>query len=163
MPPDFPATVNAVIPTPEYLPAGYELWRIYKTPAAGSRTGKSYVEVQYRDPGCWDRKMNCSLQVFISPMAGRPFLGTTGSAPESLSLRIGGRTVRAQYFADTGIEWPEGGTTFLKGRVLLEHGNYNALVFPLDDFMIGIRADSQARLSRAELIKFAESMTYKAR
>jgi hypothetical protein len=164
MPPDFPAAVNAVIPTPQYLPAGYELWRIYKIPAAGSRTGKAYVEIQYRDAGCWERKMNCSLQVFISPRTGRPISGPTGSAPESLSLRIRNRTVQAQYFKSVGTDlqpW----TNPLPGEkgARQEASNYNALVFRLDAFIIGIRADSQARLSRAELIKVAESLKYKAR
>lgn len=163
MPPDFPATVNAVIPTPKYLPARYELWRIYEIPAAGSRTGKSYVEVEYRDPGCWDRKMNCSLQVFVSPRMDRLFSGTMGSVPEALSLHIGRRTVQARYFADTETEWPQGGTPFLMDEALREHSNYNALIFPLDNFMIGIRADSQAQLSRDLLIKVAGSLTYKAR
>jgi hypothetical protein len=163
MPPDFPAAVNAVIPTPQYLPAGYELWRIYKVPAAGSRTGKAYVEIQYRDAGCWERKMNCSLQVFVSSRTDRPFSGPTGSPSESLSLRIGRRTVQAQYFADSGIDWPQGNMMFLEGEALPQHGNYNALVFPLRDFMIGIRAASEARLSRAELIKVAESLATKAR
>jgi hypothetical protein len=164
MPPDFPATVNEVIPTPQYLPAGYELWRIYKIPAAGSRTGKSYVEVQYRDPGCWERKINCSFQVFVSPRTGRTISGPTGSAPESLSLRIRNRTVQAQYFKSVGTDlqpW----TNPLPGEqgARQEASNYNALVFRLDAFIIGIRADSQARLSRAELIKVAESLKYKAR
>lgn len=163
MPPDFPASVNSAIPKPRYVPAGYELWRIYKNPADGFRTERSQVEVEYRDPGCWDRKANCSLQVFFSPMTGRPFSGTTGRAPESLSLRIGKRTVQARYFAEMGSEWPESGTTLLKGEAQLEHGKYNALVFPLDDFMIGIRADSETRLGRSELIKVAQSLTYKAR
>lgn len=163
MPPDFPVAVNAVIPTPQYLPSGYELWRIYKIPAAGSRTAKSSFEIQYRDPGCWERKINCTFQVLVSPRTDGLFSGPTGSASESLSLRIGKRTVQARYFAEMGIDWPQGNTMFLEGEALQEHSNYNALVFPLHDFMIGIRADSEARLSRAELIKVAESLTYKAR
>lgn len=163
MPPEFPGSVNAVIPTPQYLPAGYELWKINRQPADGFGRGKTEIEVQYKDPKCWARKIRCSLQVFVSPMTDRPFSGTALGTAESVSLRIGKRTVQARYFADTGIEGPEGGSTLLKGEALLEHGNYNALVFPLDDFMIGIRADSQARLSRAELIKVAMSLTYAER
>ncbi len=164
MPPDFPATVNEVIPTPQYLPAGYELWRIYKIPAAAPRTGKSYVEVQYRDPGCWERKINCSLNVFVSPRTHRPFSGTTGRTPESLSLRIGNRTVQAQYFKSVGTDlqpW----TNPLAGEQgsRREASDFNALVFPLDRFVVGIRGSKQGGVGRSELIKVAESLAYTAR
>ncbi|HET7215050.1 MAG TPA: hypothetical protein VFL79_15790 [Terriglobia bacterium] len=147
MPPDFPAAVNAVIPTPQYLPAGYELWKINRQPADGFRAGKAEIEIQYKDPECWDRKINCSLQVFVSPMTDTSFWGTTGRTPESLSLRIGSRTVEAQYFAGAGTN-PQMGP------------NFNVLVFPLDSFMIGIRGSKQGGVGRSEIIRVAESLEY---
>ena len=164
MPPDFPATVNAVIPTPQYLPPGYELWKVSRRPADGFGTGKAEIEIQYRDPACWARKTACPLQVFVSPMTGRPFAGTTGHAPQSLTLRIGNRTVEAQYFI-----WMESNST-LAGKALpsrwetrLEVGNSNALVFPFDRYMIAIRGNRLAGAGRSELIKVAKSLAYTRR
>jgi hypothetical protein len=164
MPPDFPASVSAAIPTPRYLPAGYELWRIYRDPPDGFRTGKSEVEVQYRDPGCWGRKTTCPLQVFVSPITEKPFSGTAGHTPERLSLRIGKKTVEAQYFAGMGAESLQDDITFsAEPEARLEASVFNALVFPFDGFMIGIRANSQAGVGRAELIRVTKSLTYTVR
>ena len=145
LPPDFPAAVNAVIPTPQYLPAGYELWRVYKDPDDGFRTGKAEVEVRYQDPGCYARKIRCRLQIFVSPMTQQPFSGTAGRSPEPLTIRIGNRTVEAQYFAGAGAN-PQMGP------------NFNVLVFPLDNFMIGIRGSKQGGVGRSEIIRVAESL-----
>jgi hypothetical protein len=164
MPPDFPASVSAVIPTPQSLPAGYELWKINRQPADGFGTGKPEIEVLYRDPGCWARKIDCSLQVFVSPITDRPFSGTTGRTPESFSLRIGNRTVEAKYFNTLERDSTLGGRALLDGReARLETGNFNALVFPFDRFMIGIRGNRQAGVGRSELIKVAKSLAYTER
>jgi hypothetical protein len=163
MPPDFPASVNAVIPTPQYLPAGYELWRTFKHPDDGFRTGESEVEVQYQDPACWTRNTRCRLQVFVSPATQKPFSGTMGRSPEPVSLRIGTRTLEAQYFKGVGTGRPGGGTLAEQSGGRLEAGNFNALVFRLDDFMIGIRGGKQRGVGRTELIKVAKSLTYTAR
>jgi hypothetical protein len=164
MPPDFPATVNAVIPTPQYLPAGYELWTIKRPLADGFGTGKTEIEVQYRDPGCWDRKMNCSLQLFVSPVTEKPFSGTTGQTPEKLSLRIGSRTVEGQYFNRIDLESTPGGRIILRGdEALLDPGDFNALVFPFDRLMVALRGNRTAGIGRSELLKVAESLTYTAR
>jgi hypothetical protein len=164
MPPDFPATVNAVIPTPQYLPAGYELWRINRQPVDGFGTGKTEIEVQYRDPECWARKTACPLQVFVSPMTDRPFSGTTGRTPESLLLRVGKRMVEAQYFNRMESDSTLGGRTLPDGRrARLEAANFNALVFPFDRFMIGIRGNRLAGADRSELIKVAKSLAYTER
>ncbi|HXH49425.1 MAG TPA: hypothetical protein VNM47_08770 [Terriglobia bacterium] len=164
MPPDFPATVNAVIPTPQYLPAGYELWKINRHPADGFGGGKAEIEVQYKDPACWDRKMNCSLQIFVSPMTNRPFSGTTDRKPELLSLRVGNRTVEAQYFNSLEMGATPGSRALLNGReTRLETGNFNALVFPFDHFMIGIRSNRLTVVGRSELIKVAKSLAYTER
>jgi len=40
---------------------------------------------------------------------------------------------------------------------------FNALVFPFDGFMIGIRGSKQGSVGRSELIKVASSRTYTAR
>ncbi|HKT13098.1 MAG TPA: hypothetical protein VJW77_14850 [Terriglobia bacterium] len=145
MPPDFPASVDAAVPTPQYLPAGYELWRVYKDPDDGFRTGKAEVEVRYQDPGCWTRKIRCDLQIFVSPMTQQPFSGTAGRSPEPLTIRIGNRTVEAQYCAGAGTN-PQIGP------------NFNVLVFPLGNFMIGIRGSKQGGVGRSELIRVAESL-----
>lgn len=161
MPPDFPASVSPVIPTPQYLPAGYELWTIKRPVADGFRIGKHEVEIQYRDPGCWARKIRCSLELFVSPMTDRPFFGTAAGAAESVSLGIGNRTVQAQYFKDVGTDLQPGMNPPSIQR--LEAGNFNALVFPFDRFMIGIRGNKQGGVGRSELIKVAKSLTYTAR
>ena len=164
MPPDFPATVNAVIPTPQYLPPGYELWTIKRPLAGGFGTGKAEIEVQYKDPGCWARKIHCSIRVFVSPMTDRPFSGTAGQTPDKLTLRIGRRTVEGQYFSGVERNSTPGGRILLHGdEPLVEAGNYNALVFAFDRFMIGIRGNRQAGVGRSELIKLAKSLTYTAR
>jgi hypothetical protein len=164
MPPDFPATVNAVIPTPQYLPPGYELWKVNRHPADGFGTGKSEIEVQYRDPACWARKTACPLQVFVSPLTDRPFAGTTGHTPQSLGLRIGNRSVEAQYFIWTERDSTPGGKTLpSRWETRLEAGNSNALVFPFDRYMIAIRGNSLAGAGRSELIKVAKSLAYTRR
>lgn len=164
MPPDFPATVNAVIPTPQYLPAGYELWTIKRPLVDGFGTGKAEIEVQYKDPGCWDKKIHCSIQVFVSPMTDRPFSGTAGRTPDKLSLRIGSRTVECQYFKGVERNSTPGGRILLHGdEALVEAADFNALVFPYDRFMIGIRGNRQAGVGRSELVKVAKSLTYTAR
>jgi hypothetical protein len=164
MPPDFPATVNALIPTPQYLPAGYEMWKVNRHPADGFGTGKAEIEIQYRDPGCWARKTACPLQVFVSPMTERPFAGTTGLTPQSLSLRIGSETVEAQYFNWMESDSAPGGKTLpSRWKARLEAGNSNALVFPFDRFKIAIRGNRSAGAGRAELIKVAKSLAYTER
>ena len=164
MPPDFPATVNADIPTPQYLPPGYELWKVNRHPADGFGTGKAEIEVQYRDPGCWARKTACPLQVFVSPMTDRPFAGTVGHTPRSLSLRIGNRTVEAQYFNWMESDSEPGGKTLpSRWEARLEAGNFNALVFPFDRYMIAIRGNRLAGAGRSELIKVAKSLAYTER
>jgi hypothetical protein len=164
MPPDFPAAVNAVIPTPQYLPAGYELWTIKRPLADGFGTGKAEIEIQYRDPGCWDRKMNCSLQLFVSPVTDRPLSGTAGRTPEKLSLRIGSRTVDGQYFnrIEPGST-PGVGTLPDWQGARLETANFNALVFAFDRFMVAICGNRTTGVGRSELLKVAESLTYTAR
>jgi hypothetical protein len=164
MPPEFPGSVNAVIPTPQYLPAGYELWKINRRPADGFGAGKTEIEVQYKDPRCWARKIRCSLQVFVSPMTERPFAGTTGRTPQSLTLRIGSETVEAQYFSWMESDSAPGGKTLpSRWKARLEAGNSNALVFPFDGFMIAIRGNRSAGAGRAELIKVAKSLAYTER
>ena len=164
MPPDFPATVNAVIPTPQYLPPGYELWKVNRNPADGFGTGKAEIGVLYRDPACWARKTACPLQVFVSPMTDRPFAGTMGHTPQSLLLRIGKRTVDAQYFVWTESDSVPGGKTLPRRcESRLEAGNSNGLVFPFDRFMIAIRGNRLAGAGRSELIKVAKSLAYTRR
>jgi hypothetical protein len=164
MPPDFPATVDAVIPTPQYLPAGYELWRIYKDPADGFGTGKAEIEAQYRDPRCWARKTTCSLQVFVSPMTDGPLSGTASRTPERLSLRIGNRTVRAQYFNVMGTDLSQGNNPLPNGQQPgHEASDFNALIFPFDHFMVAIRGNRAAGVGRSELIRMAKSLTYTSR
>ena len=163
-PPDFPAFVNAVIPTPQYLPAGYELWRINRMPAEGFGAGKTEIEVQYRDPGCWARTINCSRQVFVSPAMEKTFSGTMGRTPENLSLRIGSRTVEGQYFNRIESDSTPGGRIILHGdEAPLDPGDFNALVFPFDRFVVAICGNRTAGLGRAELIRVAKSLTYTAR
>ena len=164
MPPDFPATVNADIPTPQYLPPGYELWKVNRHPADGFGTGKAEIEVQYRDPGCWARKTTCPLQVFVSPMTDRPFAGTVGHTPRSLSLRIGSRTVEARYYNWVESDFaPRGKTLPNRCEARLEAGNFNALVFTFDRHMIAIRGNRLEGASRSELIKVAKSLAYTKR
>jgi hypothetical protein len=164
MPPDFPATVNAFIPTPQYLPPGYELWKVNRHPADGFGTGKAEIEVQYRDPVCWARKTACPLQVFVSPMTDRPFAGTTGHTPQTLRLHIGKRTVEAQYFIWMESDSTPGGKA-LPGRweARLEGSNSNTLVFAFDRYMIAIRGNRLAGAGRSELIKIAKSLAYTKR
>jgi hypothetical protein len=164
MPPDFPATVNAVIPTPQYLPPGYELWKVNLRPADGFGSGKAEIEVQYRDPACWARKTACPLQVFVSPMTDLPFAGTTGHTLQTITLRIGKRTVEAQYFIWMESDYTPGGKAF-PGRweTRLEVGNSNALVFPFDRYMVAIRGNRLAGAGRSELIKVAKSLEYTRR
>jgi hypothetical protein len=164
MPPDFPATVNAVIPTPQYLPPGYELWKLTRHPADGFGTGKAEIEVQYRDPACWARKTSCPLQVFVSPMTDRSFAGTTGHTPQSLRLRIGNRTVEAQYFIWMESDSvPTGKALPSRWETRLDVGNSNALVFPFDRYMIAIRGNRLAGAGRSELIKVVKYLAYTRR
>lgn len=163
MPPDFPASINAVVPRPQYLPLGYELWRIYKDPADGFRTGKSEVEIEYRDPGCWTQKIRCSIELFVSPMTDKPFSGTAAGSPESHSFRIGNRTVQAQYFKSMGTDFQPGANVPPGMPGSVKSSNFNALVFPFGRFIIGIRGSKQGGADRSELIKVAESLTYNTR
>jgi hypothetical protein len=164
LPPDFPASVSDVIPTPQYLPAGYELWKINRHPADGFGTGKTEIEVQYKDPRCWARKIRCSLQVFVSPMTDRPFSGTALGTAESVSLPIGKRTVQARYFKSMEADFQPGNNMLPNlQRPHLTAANFNALVFPFDRFMIGILGSKQGGVDRSELIKVAKSLAYAAR
>jgi hypothetical protein len=168
MPPDTPAQWSIVIPTPQYLPAGYELFRVFREPIDGFRTGNAEIEFDYIDKSCWARKTMCPLQVFVSPMTTNFFSGTLGRKSELLSLWIGNRTVEAQYFIGNG-NLPPRSEKALPKRQQPEpdagdyNANLNSLVFPFDGFMIGIRGSKLGGIGRAELIRVARSLTYTVR
>lgn len=168
MPPDTPADWSIVLPTPQYLPAGYELFRVFREPIGGFSTGNAEIEFDYIDKSCWARGMICPLEVFASPMTTNPFSGTLGRKSELLSLWIGHRTVEVQYFAGNG-NLPSGSEKSLSSgrQAQPEPGDYNAnlnsLVFPFDGFMIGIRGSKLGGVDRAELIKVAKSLTFTVR
>ena len=168
MPPDTRAQKSIVIPTPQYLPAGYKLFRVFRDPVDGFSTGNAEIEFDYIDKSCWARKMICPLPVFVSPITTNPFSGTAGRKSESLSRWIGNRAVEAQYFIGNGNVPPQGEGA-LPNRKQPQPGagdynaNLNSLVFPFDGFMIGIRGSKLGGIGRAELIRVAESLTYTVR
>lgn len=168
MPPDTPAQSSVVIPTPQFLPAGHEMFRVFREPIDGFRTGGAEIEFDYIDKSCWTRGKICPLQVFVSPITTNPFAGTVGRKSEMLSFWIGNRTVEAQYFIGNGNLQPEG-ENFRPNRQRPKpdasdfNANLNSLVFPFDGFMIGIRGSKLGGVGRAELIKVAKSLTYTVR
>ncbi|HET7102145.1 MAG TPA: hypothetical protein VFJ52_13410, partial [Terriglobia bacterium] len=157
MPPDTSVQWSVVIPTPQFLPAGYELFRVFREPVDGFMTGNAEIEFDYIDKSCWARGMICPLQVFVSPITTNPFAGTVGRKSELLSMWIGNRTVEAQYFIGNGNVQPEGEKPrSTRQRLQADAHDYNAnlnsLVFPFDGFMIGIRGSKLGGVDRAELI-----------
>lgn len=168
MPPDTPADWSIVLPTPQYVPGGYELFRVFREPIGGFSTGSAEIEFDYIDKSCWARGKICPLEVFVSPMTTNPFGGTIGRKSELLSLWIGHRTVEAQYFIGNG-DLPSGGDKVLPDGQQSEpdandfNANLNSLVFPFDGFMIGIRGSKLGGVDRAELIKVAKSLTFTVR
>lgn len=168
MPPDTSAQWRIVIPTPQYLPAGYHLFRVFREPLDGFNTGKGEIEFDYADPKCGAGKTMCPLQIFVSPMTVRPFSGTVGRTAESLSLWIGNRPVEAEYFIGNGNVQPQGEKALPNNQQPQPepndyNSNLNSLVFPFDGFMIGMRGSKLGGVGRAELIRVAKSLTYTVR
>lgn len=168
MPPDTSASPTTIIPTPQYVPAGYALWRVYREPADGFKTGKTEIEFEYQDPKDRAKGILCPLQIFVSPITQKHFSGTSGQTPELLTFWVGSKPVEAAYFegTQTGLT-PEATAPSNSPSAQAEASDVNtdsnSLVFPFEGFMIGIRGNSQSGLGRAELIKVARSLTYATR
>jgi hypothetical protein len=160
MPPDLRAEMASVIPTPQYVPAGYVLLGAYTRQSDGFGTGESEVRIQYLNPR-YIRKVFSPLTIFVSLMTDNRLGGTAGQEPELISLRIGNAAVEAQYFSSIWVESAHGGKTLTyQRRGQGETSHLNALVFPFAGFMIGIRGNKAGGIDRSELIKIASSLTY---
>jgi hypothetical protein len=163
MPPDMMASMATPIPTPQYLPAGYVLLGAYTGQSDGFGTGNAEVRIQYLNPK-YIRSVFSPLTMYVSAMTENRFGGTADLAPELITLRIKDTTVEAQYFGGISAEPPQSERVLPNSQgSQWKSSSLNALVFPFDGFMIGIRGSKLEGVGRSELIRVAQSLTYTVR
>lgn len=159
--PSASALPETKVPMPAYLPPGYSLAGTFTDRPDGFRTGSAEISFLYLNPAYRGGFPN-PLLLFVSPPTTHDFEGTQGHTPELVQLTLTiGNVVEARYFDGMWTPSPDGEAVGRDGktRIHWDTTNFNALTFPFERFLIGLRGCRKGKVDRNELIRIAGSMS----
>lgn len=129
-------------PYPSYLPAGFAFSHRYLDRPDGFRV-PGEVALWYLQSS--KNGYNNPLAVFIAPSMGEGFGGARGRQGANVQVQLQGGTVSAAYHSGMGL-----------------HGektpHVHALIFPFQQFVVGIRGSRLVGVDEGELTRVAESL-----
>ena len=144
-------------PTPRYIPADFRYYYTYRNRPDGFRGGDAEIAIFYRNPKLRDGHSQ-PLMIFIAPQASVELALVEGREAKVLPLVLNdGRSVTAHYHDGCWQVDPQGPVVRNGRRWSWNTQRMHSVVFPVEGYVVGIRAGRRSGISLEQLLIVAAS------